>query len=176
MNIFKAAYLELRCISSIHKHLSVDANKTCVSSLVLSRLNYCNLILSGSSQYILHKLQKVQNTAAWIILIVPWSEHILLLLCTLHWLSIQSRIKHKMCSLYYVSLTDFSPTYLSGLTHVYIRTRYFTMKTKSYGQCSLAYLGPATWNELHIEIRHKDKVIPFKSALKTHLYWQEVQT
>ena len=113
-------------------------------SLVLSRLDYCNSILSGSSQYILQKLHKVQNTATQVIFRVLRSEHISALLCTLHWLSIHSRIKYKICSLCYVSLLDSSPTYLTGLTHVYTPARYLcsssdnrilifaTMKTKSW--------------------------------------------
>ena len=118
INICRAAYLELRRISSIRKYLSADATKTLVCSFVLSRLDYCNSIMSGSSQYLLQKLQKVQNTAARIIFRVPRSEHTSPLLCTLHWLSIQYRIKHKICSLCYISKTDSSPTYLSSLTHV----------------------------------------------------------
>ena len=189
MNICKAAYLELRRISSIRKYLSVDATKTLVCSLVLSRLDYCNSILSGSSQYLLQKLQKVQNTAARIILRVPRSEHASPLLCTLHWLCIRSRIKHKICSLCYISLTGSSPTYLSDLTHVYTPARYLrsssdtriliipTMKMKSYGQRSFAYQGPVTWNELPAVLRHKDTVISFKRALKTHLFQlQQEQT
>ncbi len=75
MNICKAAYLQLSRIISILMYLSVDATKTLVCSLVLSRLDYCNSLLSGSSQYLLQKFQKVQNTSARIILRVPRSEH-----------------------------------------------------------------------------------------------------
>ncbi|KAL3882592.1 hypothetical protein ACJMK2_028920 [Sinanodonta woodiana] len=182
MNICRAAYLELRRISSIRKYLSVDATKTLVCSLVLSRLDYCGSIMSCSSQYLLQKHQKVQNTAEWIIFRVPRSEHTSPLLCTLHWLSIRCKIKHKICSLCYISMTNSSPTYLSSLTHVYAPARSLRssfdkrilivpkVKTKLYGQRSFAHQGPATWNELSIEIRHKDTMVPFQSAFKTHLF------
>ena len=49
MNVCRVAYLELRCINSIQNLLSVDAVKTLVCSLVLSRLDYCNSILVGLS-------------------------------------------------------------------------------------------------------------------------------
>ena len=42
------AYLEIRRIGSIRQYLSVEAAKTLVSSLVLSRLDYCNAVLAGS--------------------------------------------------------------------------------------------------------------------------------
>ena len=50
MNVCRVAYLELRPINSIRNLLSIDAVKTLVCSLVLSRLDYCN---SMSSPYLL---------------------------------------------------------------------------------------------------------------------------
>ena len=47
MNTCRSAFLELRRIGLIRKYLTVDAAKTIVCSLVLSRLNYCNSILQG---------------------------------------------------------------------------------------------------------------------------------
>ena len=48
MNTFRSAFLEPRSISLIRKYIIVDATKTIVYSLVLSRLDYCNSSLSGS--------------------------------------------------------------------------------------------------------------------------------
>ena len=57
--IFQSAYLELRRISSIRHVLTVDATKTLVTSLYLSRLDYCNSLLLGIPQQLIDKLQKV---------------------------------------------------------------------------------------------------------------------
>ena len=65
--ICQSAYLELRRISSIRHVLTVDATKTLVTSLVLSRLDYCNFLLSGIPQQLIDKLQKVQNCSARLI-------------------------------------------------------------------------------------------------------------
>ena len=54
--ICQSAYLELRRISSIRHVLTVDATKTFVTSLVLSRLDYCNSLLSGIPQQLIDKL------------------------------------------------------------------------------------------------------------------------
>ena len=59
MNTCRSAFLELRRISLIRKYLTVDAAKTIVCSLVLSRLDYCNSILSGSPKCLIKKLQRV---------------------------------------------------------------------------------------------------------------------
>ena len=52
------AYLEIRRIGSIRQHLSFEATITFVSSLVLSRLHYCNALLAGSPQVSLIKFKE----------------------------------------------------------------------------------------------------------------------
>ena len=64
MNICRVAYLKLRRINFIRNLLSVDAVKTLVCSLVLSRLDYCNSLLVGFPQYLIKRLEGVQNAAA----------------------------------------------------------------------------------------------------------------
>jgi len=44
------------------------------------------------------------------------------------------------------------------------------LRTKTYGQGSFAYQGPTTWNDLPFDLRHKDSMFTFKSALNTHLF------
>ena len=55
----KATYIQIRHISTIRHLLTTQATQTLVCSLVLSRLDYCNSLLSGCPQYLLDKLQKV---------------------------------------------------------------------------------------------------------------------
>ena len=76
MNVHRVAYLELRRINSIQNLLSVDAVKTLVCSLVLSHLDYCNSLLVGLSQYLIKRLQGVQNAAAGSILRTHRSDYI----------------------------------------------------------------------------------------------------
>ena len=57
----QSAYLELRRISSVRHVLTVDATKTLVTSLVLSRLDYCNSLLSAIPQQLIDKLQNVHK-------------------------------------------------------------------------------------------------------------------
>ena len=57
INVCRVAYLELRFINSIRNFLSVDAVKTLVGSLVLSRIDYCNSLLVGLPQYLIKRLQ-----------------------------------------------------------------------------------------------------------------------
>ena len=65
--ICKTAFLEIRRISTICHYLIDDATKTLVVSLVLSRIDYCNSLLAGLPQSLVGKLQRVQNSAAHLV-------------------------------------------------------------------------------------------------------------
>ena len=95
------------------------AAKKIVCSLVLSRLDYCNSILSRSPKCLIQKLQRVQNPAARITLRMPRTEHTPHLRM-LHWLPILSRIGDKIDFLCPTALTTAYPKYLSELLNVYI--------------------------------------------------------
>ena len=60
MNTCRSAFLEQRCIGLIHKYLTVDATKTIVCFLVLSRLDYCNSILSGSPKCLIKNSRDIK--------------------------------------------------------------------------------------------------------------------
>ena len=83
-NLVRSANFELRRISSIRHLLSTDATNTLVSAFVLSRLDYCNSLLLGCPQYLLNKLQKVQNNAARLVLRFSKTDHISPHLDSLH--------------------------------------------------------------------------------------------
>ena len=70
------ANLEIKRIGSIRQYLSVEATKTLVSFLVLSRLDYCNALLTGSPQLLLDKIQRVINCSARLIYKASKSAHI----------------------------------------------------------------------------------------------------
>ena len=67
-NLVRSANVKLRRVSSIRHLLSTDATKILVSAFVLSRVDYCNYLLSGCLQYFLNKVQKVQNNAVRLVM------------------------------------------------------------------------------------------------------------
>ena len=167
-------------INSIRHYLSVQATKTLVSAFVLSRLDYCNSLLSRCPQYLLNRLQKVQNNAALFILKAPRTDHISSHLRTLNWLPIDARIKYKLCSLRFGTITSTGPVYFSNLPKIYTPSRQLrssadirilcipSVSTKSYGERSFSYTAPTLWNTLPKDIRISQSVSSFRSALKTH--------
>ncbi|KAF0037864.1 hypothetical protein F2P81_010738 [Scophthalmus maximus] len=63
-----------------------------VNALVTSHIDYCNATLAGIPNTLIHRLQLIQNSAAWIITRSKSTGHVTTLLLQLHWLSVSQRI------------------------------------------------------------------------------------
>ena len=153
-----------------------------MTSLVLSRLDYCNSLLSGIPQQLIDKLQEVQNCSAQLIFKTFKCTHVSPLLAKLHWLPIAQRINYKISSLCYDVVSDTVPLYLSDLLCLYVPsrslrssadTRIFripTRKKKFQRQRAFSHLGPVTWNKLPYSVRHTQTQSQFKTQLRTTLF------
>ena len=53
-----SAYLEIRRSSNICRYLTICATTPLVCAFVLSKLDYCNSLLSGAPKFLLDKLQR----------------------------------------------------------------------------------------------------------------------
>ena len=62
-NIARTCYYELRRLASIRRFLTSTATATLVSAFVLSRIDYCNSLLFGSTLDVTSHLQRIQNYA-----------------------------------------------------------------------------------------------------------------
>ena len=130
-NVYRSAYSELHRISTIRHLLSVDFTKTLVSAFVLSRFDYCNTLLPGCPKHLLEKLQKVQNSAARLVLKAHKRDHVSPLLRTLHWLPIQTRIECKLSTHCHSFFSGRAPVYLSNLLRVYSPLRQLRFSSDS---------------------------------------------
>ena len=113
------AYLEIRRTGSVRQHLSFEATNTLVSSLVLSRLHYCNALPAGSLQVLLDKVQRIIHCSARLIFKVPKSAHITPFIYDLHWLPISNWIQYKLALICFCIDSGTAPPYLSELLHLY---------------------------------------------------------
>ena len=113
--ICQTVYFELKCINSIRRFLTEDATKPLVTSYILSRLDYCDCLLMGAPNSVIHPLQKVQNFAARLILMEPGHHHSTPLLKKLHWLPISEGIKYKVACICFHAINGSGRTYLSEL-------------------------------------------------------------
>ena len=88
-NIARTCYFELRRLASIRRFLTSTATTTLASAFVLSKIDYCNSLLFGSTHDETSHLQRIQNYAARIILRLPKSSSITIHLRSLHWLPVK---------------------------------------------------------------------------------------
>ena len=100
-NIARTCYFKLRCLASICRFLTSTATATFVSAFVLSRIDYCNSLLFGSTHDVISHLQRIQNYAARVILRLPKSSSITTHLKSLHWLPVKERNTYKIACLCY---------------------------------------------------------------------------
>ena len=100
-NIARTCYFELRRLASIRRFLTSTATATLVSAFVLSRIDYCNSLLFGSTHDVTSHLQMIQNYAAQVILRLPMSSSITIHLKSLHWLPVKVRSTYKIACLCY---------------------------------------------------------------------------
>ena len=178
----KVCYFEIHRINLIRKFLTLDVNKKLMVTLVFSKLDYCNSLLSGISQEQILKLQRVQNCVARTIFLSKKSEHITPLLHCLHWLPVNFRIDYKIVLMVFKCLHGLSPTYLSELLNYKTYPRSLRSSTdttiltmprtnlKTYGDRSFNFYGPKRWNDLPIEIRESHSLDNFKKAVKTYYF------
>ena len=83
-DLCKKAFFFINSIGRIRKYLPPDPVKRLVKALVISHLDYCNSLLYGLPSYELARLQRVQNTAARLIVGACQSDYMTPILRGLH--------------------------------------------------------------------------------------------
>ena len=83
-------------------------------SLSLSRIDYCNSLLFGSTHDVTSHLQRIQNYAARVILRLPKSSSITIHLKSLHWLPVKVRSTYKIACLCYHCHSSTAPSCIRG--------------------------------------------------------------
>ena len=92
-------------------------------------VDYCNSLFYGMPQYLVDKLQRIQNTAARVVMLVPKFEHITPVMVELHWLPVKYRIMYKILLLVFKCLSGEAPTYLQAMIRWHVPRR--TMRSNS---------------------------------------------
>ena len=116
-NIVRTCYFELYRLASIRRLLTSIATATLVSAFVLSRIDYCNSLLFGSTHDVTSHLQRLQNYAARVILRLKKSSSITTHLRSLHWLLVKVRSTRKIACLCYNCHSSTAPSYVTDILH-----------------------------------------------------------
>ena len=182
-NIALTCYFELHRLASIRRFLTSTATATLASAFVLSRIDYCNSLLFGSTHDVTSHLQRIQNYAARVIVRLPKSSSITTHLKSLHWLPVKVRRTYKIACVYYHCHSSTVPSYVADMLHIQplhtcnTRSRSYTMSLLNRHTHSKATLGDrssyfasSVWNSIPNDIRCAPSLSSFKSRLKTYLF------
>jgi len=96
--VSRSCLYQLRKIRAFRR-LTDKATNTLIVALVSSRLDYCNSIYFGSSDFVFSKLQSVMNATARPLAERRRCDHILPVLKDLHWLYAQGWVTFKLATL-----------------------------------------------------------------------------
>ena len=79
---------------------------------VITRLNYCNILLYNIPEESINKPQRVQNAAEKLIFGLNKFDHVSQILKNLHWLPIQCRIQYKIALITFKTIRGDGPDYV----------------------------------------------------------------
>jgi len=165
-----------------HVALPQDIAKTLASSIVSSRLDYCNAVLYGTPNLTTSKLHKVQNCLARVMLQRRKFCHAQPLLKSLHWLPISQRINFKLATLAFKIQSTSQPEYLHQLISSQHPSSSMTLRSSTrpllqaphtrtaYGSRAFSSAVPAIWNNLPTLVIEANSLPAFRRRLKTHLF------
>ena len=194
-SVVRRCFFQPRQLRSVQRSLTRDAKKGIVHAFVASKIDYCNSLLYGTTERVLHPMQVVLNAAARIVVGAGRREHRKPIPRELHWL-------HSWWAPLASSSTTDSvqdgcprfPLYPSvcpdvSLWYVYIHGwRSWTMspevRTPRRGCCTANFheaiiywprsfrsAGPIVWNSLPCELRDKKiTLLMFWRKLKIFLF------
>ena len=133
-NIAQTCFYELCCLASICRFLTSTATATLVSTFVLSRIDYCNSLLFGSTHDVKSHLQQIQNYACRVFLHLPKSSNISTHLKSLHWLPVKVRSIYKIAWLCYHCHSSTAPSYVTEMLQ--------EKSSHTHNTCSSSYTMP----------------------------------
>jgi hypothetical protein len=176
----------LRQLRTIRRIVTTDAAVALVNALVISRIDYCNGVLSGIYDIHMRQLQSVLNAAARLVARKRKYESITSTIRDdLHWLPVRQRVSYKLGVLMYNCLHQLAPIYLISMCQLvstvsgrrHLRSAAHgdfvipSTRTVRYGPRSFAVAGPTLWNSLPLTLRDFSlSPTSFRHRLKTELY------
>ena len=183
-NIARTCYFELRCLASIRRFLISTATATLVSAFALSRIDYWNSLLFGSTHDVTSHLQRIQNYAARVILRLPMSSSITTHLRSLHCLHVKVRSSCDIACLCYHCHSSTAPSYVTDMLHKKplhtrnTRSSSYTMpllnrpahSKATLGDRSISFASSSVWNHIPNDVRFAPSLSSSKSRLKTYLF------
>ena len=179
--ITSSCYNELRKLYRIKHYLSFESRKIAEQNVLISRLDYCNAILSGLNIKEISKLQRVQNAACKFISNMQKYESCREFRNKLHSLPVSQRNDFKILTYIYKIVYNLSvPLYFKSLVILQYKFNQTRTENKwkvklpkiknSYGSRAYSFLGPKKWNARPSHLYCIADHTLYKKEFKTFLF------
>ena len=178
----KTCNMHLRNLINIRESLDVSTRILLVSNLILSTLDYCNVLLLSCNDKELRPLRLIINRSIRFIYNVRFRAHITPYYIKSHFLPIKQRIRFKACLMAYKIFYRMAPQYLEekvvrftpNIQNMQLRegtggrdTHMFVVNDPK--EKSLINIIKNKWNNLALDIRRSTSINVFKTKLKSQL-------
>ena len=181
-NKVKICNYHLKNLWNIESSLTKFSKIILITNLILSNIDYCNILLFGCTKKELRPLNLIINKFVRFICEVPRQDHITPYLKQLHFLPLQQRIIYKVCLLGFKIFNNISPGYLTqhfsrfepstdiNLRNVGRDIFMFETDMNDYRTKNIIAGVKLEWNKLPVTMREEKSLSLFKKHLKTYLY------
>ena len=182
----QACCFHLRNLINIKDNLPFKTKIIMVTNVIISKLDYCNAILSCCSKTAIKPLQVILNRAIRFIFGINKRTHITPYQKKLHILPIIFRIKFKLCLIAYRIFNQIAPSYLSDDFTTFEPTTSINLRIGRGRDMSMFKVDRITttkaetlkqnikkeWNSLPLHLRNIKSISTFKKNIKAHFFLQ----
>ena len=181
--IISTSYFKLKQVSRFKNFLSFESKVNVCETYVLCHLNYCDSVYFNITEFLKHKIQKVQNTCFRFIFGLKKYDHISSCFTTLQTLNMEDRrLSHGLTLMRKIKL-KIAPTYLIERIMVHADIHKYNTRNKNnividkckttMRQKSFFPVFSKLYNEITMDPKYKNvSMITFRKYIKDHLYCQ----
>ena len=176
-NVVKSCYFNLKKLQQIRHCLCTDTRLLLIKSFVISKLDYCNILLINSSQTLIGKLQRVINASVRFVYNIRPSQSVTEYTKRCHILPAKYRIYFKSCTMVFKIMHGLSPDYLEDIVNLAVENRpnlrsgddFLQLQESNCSKC-IEYGMIKNWNSLPFTIRNNFELDDFRRDLKTYYF------
>ena len=175
--------MHLRNLYNIRESLNLESRTLLVTNLIISTIDYCNILLIGCNAKELKPLKLIMNRCIRFIITMNFRRHVSPFYKKLHFLPIKKRIEFKACLMAYKIFYSEAPEYLSAEFQHFIPQLEMTLRREvgrddymfdtqhdSFKFKQIYFQVRQQWNALPLRLRECDSISVFKKRLKTKLF------
>ncbi len=145
------------------KIVPITTLKKVYNAIILPHFDYCSLVWDNCSDYLIDKLQKLQNRAARVITGATYETRSHDVLKELHWQPLKERLKHKKLLFMRKIRNNELPISTTNMFDIKTNSRYnlrsnnrdFTLDkpNTNFMKKSISYAASSAWNKLPLEAK-----------------------